>query len=178
MMTREEAIRLKDIFPETPDEAIAQGFMYFNTRVACNNGHYSSRSIASERRCVMCLQEKNMKQQAGPNNWIYVVRAAERKARNRARNLGCLPEDYDKKACEEFYILAAVRSQECGEPYDVDHRTPLSRGGLHHPDNLLVISRAANRDKGQMTETTYHQKLVIADVLAAFSYGRKMGERL
>jgi hypothetical protein len=177
-MTREEAIRLKDTFPETPDKAIAQGFMYFTTGVACNNGHYSPRSITSERRCVECLQEKNRKQQAGPLNWIYVARAAERKARKRAKDLGCLPEGYDKRTCQEFYLLAAILSQEHGEPHVVDHRMPLSRGGLHHPDNLLVVTREVNLGKGEMTEVTYHQKLVTADVLVAISYGHSIGERL
>lgn len=177
-MTREESIRMKDSLPATPDKAMEQGLMYFNTGVACNSGHYSPRSIDSENRCVMCLQEKNKKQQNSPNNWIYKAKAAERKACNKAKALGCLPEDYDKKLCQLYYLLAALTYQNTGVPHDVDHRVPFSLGGLHHPDNLLVIPSSVNKAKGQMTEITYHQKLLVAETLAAISYGHSIGERL
>lgn len=177
-MTREEAIRLKDTLPETLDEAIKRGLLYFNTGVACSNGHISPRSITSERRCVLCLQEKNKKQRDGPNNWIYKSKAAERKARNKAKSIGCLPKGYKKEDCEYFYILAAIISQHTEVPHEVDHKTPLSLGGLHHPDNLLVVSSSLNRSKGRMTEITYHQRVLAVNVLAAISYGCSIGERL
>jgi 5-methylcytosine-specific restriction endonuclease McrA len=31
--------------------------------------------------------------------------------------------------------------------YHVDHRIPISRGGLHHPDNLWVIPATENLRK-------------------------------
>jgi hypothetical protein len=177
-MTWKEAISLKDTLPKTPDKAMEQGLLYFNTRVACKNGHISPRSITSERRCVMCLQEKNKKQREGPNNWIYKAKAAERKACYKAKKIGCLPEDYMKEDCEPFYTLAAIISQHSEVPHEVDHKTPLSLGGLHHPDNLLVISSSLNRDKGCMTEITYHQKVLTVNFLEAISYGHSIGERL
>ena len=35
-----------------------------------------------------------------------------------------------------------------GDPREVDHIRPLSRGGSNHKSNLKVVSRTANRKKG------------------------------
>jgi len=35
-----------------------------------------------------------------------------------------------------------------GEAYHVDHKKPLSKGGLHHPDNLQVLLGRENLKKG------------------------------
>ena len=47
-----------------------------------------------------------------------------------------------------FYAKAKAMTELSGIPYEVDHIKPLSKGGLHHPDNLRVITRTANRKKG------------------------------
>ncbi len=36
-----------------------------------------------------------------------------------------------------------------GDPREVDHKTPLSKGGGNGGDNLRVVSRKANRTKGK-----------------------------
>ena len=36
-----------------------------------------------------------------------------------------------------------------GDPREVDHKTPLSKGGGNGASNLRVISRSANRKKGK-----------------------------
>lgn len=177
-MAWKEAESLKGTFPNTAEKAVTQGQMYFNTGVPCNNGHYSPRSLANEKRCVLCLLAKNKKQRSGSNYWVEVTKAAERKARNRAKELGCLPEGYKKEECEPLYILAALCTQNLGEPYAVDHRIPLSLGGQHHPDNLLVVRSTVNRAKGNMTEVSYHQKLLVGAYLDAISYGHSIRETL
>ena len=35
-----------------------------------------------------------------------------------------------------------------GPDYEVDHIVPISLGGMHHPDNLQIVTRAYNRRKG------------------------------
>jgi 5-methylcytosine-specific restriction endonuclease McrA len=54
--------------------------------------------------------------------------------------------------------LAATLPQPCprcrrdvmpGQPFDVDHVTPISRGGTHTADNLRAAHRKCNRAHGQ-----------------------------
>ena len=35
----------------------------------------------------------------------------------------------------------------CPDGYEIDHIIPISRGGLHHPDNLQYLTMAENRSK-------------------------------
>ena len=35
-----------------------------------------------------------------------------------------------------------------GDPREVDHKVPLSKGGSNKPDNLRVVSQSTNRKKG------------------------------
>jgi hypothetical protein len=46
-----------------------------------------------------------------------------------------------------IYRLRAKLSNETGTLFHVDHRIPISRGGLHHPDNLWVIPATENLRK-------------------------------
>lgn len=40
------------------------------------------------------------------------------------------------------------KSQELGQDWQVDHIIPLSKGGLHHPDNLQIVTKKYNLEKG------------------------------
>ncbi len=46
------------------------------------------------------------------------------------------------------YREARLLTEETGIPHQVDHIHPLSKGGLHHPDNLQVLTAAENQKKG------------------------------
>jgi 5-methylcytosine-specific restriction endonuclease McrA len=39
-------------------------------------------------------------------------------------------------------------SFETGIPHEVDHIIPICKGGLHHPDNLQILTMEENRKKG------------------------------
>ena len=54
----------------------------------------------------------------------------------------------DLDAIKEFYIEAQRLTKETGIPHEVDHIIPISKGGLHHQNNLQVITRTENRVKG------------------------------
>jgi len=61
---------------------------------------------------------------------------------------------------------ALVQSHEgkcayCGGlgPLEVDHRTPLSRGGTNSIDNVLPACANCNRKKGQLTEPEFRARL-------------------
>lgn len=58
------------------------------------------------------------------------------------------PEDANLTLIQEYYIMAEKMTAETGVPHEVDHIIPISRGGLHHQNNLQVLTRTENRTKG------------------------------
>ena len=64
-------------------------------------------------------------------------------SRRRARKKNQTPEltEDDKKRLQKFYL-------DCPKGYEVDHIIPIAKGGLHHPDNLQIITISENRKKG------------------------------
>lgn len=63
-------------------------------------------------------------------------------ARRRARFRNQTPEltKLEKEKIQEFYL-------NCPKGYEVDHIIPLAKGGLHHPNNLQIITKTENRKK-------------------------------
>lgn len=57
--------------------------------------------------------------------------------------------------------IDATRCHYTGEPlgddWELDHMTPLSRGGSHSVGNLVPCSRATNRSKGNRTVDEYRE---------------------
>ena len=51
--------------------------------------------------------------------------------------------DLEKKKVKLYYTV----SQFLGKDWEVDHVIPLSKGGLHHPDNLQIVRQKYNRQK-------------------------------
>ena len=47
-----------------------------------------------------------------------------------------------------LYAKARALTELTGVPYHVDHKKPLAKGGLHHPDNLQVLRGVDNQRKG------------------------------
>ena len=78
------------------------------------------------------------------------VRAAKRRADKRNQTPDLSLEE--KCAIMSLYDTAKTLTRETGIPYEVDHIIPICKGGLHHPDNLQVLTREENRQKG----STYH----------------------
>jgi hypothetical protein len=58
------------------------------------------------------------------------------------------PENADIAQIRAIYKSAQKLTQETGITYSVDHIIPLSKGGLHHQDNLRVITLSENCSKG------------------------------
>ena len=54
----------------------------------------------------------------------------------------CLTQD-EKHQIDLIY----KKSQELGSGWQVDHLIPLSKGGLHHPDNLQIVTKDYNLQK-------------------------------
>lgn len=51
------------------------------------------------------------------------------------------PPNADLKLMQKFY-------ENCPAGYEVDHIIPISKGGLHHQDNLQYLPRKVNQQKG------------------------------
>ena len=69
-------------------------------------------------------------------------------AKYRASKQNQTPEDADFDMIKEIYAECKRISEETGIPHEVDHIIPIARGGLHHQDNLQILTREENRSKG------------------------------
>lgn len=61
----------------------------------------------------------------------------------------------EKQRIVALYAKAARLTRETGVEHHVDHDRPLARGGLHHPDNLLVVPARLNLAKGAKYDSTF-----------------------
>ena len=71
------------------------------------------------------------------------------KAIRRGRELKLLPQltKFDRTRLKVRYATARYLTQASGVIHEVDHIYPLAKGGLHHPDNLQILTRTENRKK-------------------------------
>lgn len=81
------------------------------------------------------------------------------RSRYKAKKLKAIPE----MSAEEWNKIETIysKSQKLGTDYQVDHIVPLSKGGLHHPDNLQIIPTIENLKKKDNPDYVVDPKLVI-----------------
>jgi 5-methylcytosine-specific restriction endonuclease McrA len=72
-----------------------------------------------------------------------------KEAKRRATKLKQTPDlsEKEKEMIDDFYWLARDLRVVTGEEYHVDHIHPISKGGLHHPDNLQILPSDLNIKK-------------------------------
>jgi hypothetical protein len=68
-------------------------------------------------------------------------------AKRRARIKNAITPDTDFEAIKKLYKEAKILKEQTGIPHEVDHIIPLSKDGLHHQDNLQVLTESENRRK-------------------------------
>ena len=73
------------------------------------------------------------------------VKAAKRRATKRFQTPTLTPDE--KEALLTIYEKCAIMTSTTGVPYEVDHITPICKGGLHHPDNVQILTMKENRRK-------------------------------
>jgi hypothetical protein len=113
---------------------------------------------SSERRKAL-LREYN--DRAGYKAWmkspegIACLRAgkAARRARKKAATVPLTKEENAR--IRAFYAEASRLTKETGVKHQVDHTLPLVRGGLHHPNNMQVVTEAYNASKQDLTEEEF-----------------------
>ncbi len=68
-------------------------------------------------------------------------------AKRRAYKINQTPTNADMEKIAEIYATCIQMSKDTGIPHHVDHIQPLSKGGLHHEDNLQILTATENRKK-------------------------------
>ena len=101
--------------------------------VVCNTETRNKKFCSSK--CSATVRKKDPKLKAASN--------AARQARYRAKHgyNRAYAEGADKEAIKKIYDNRP-------DGYEVDHITPLAKGGLHHQDNLQYLTLTENRIKG------------------------------
>ena len=85
---------------------------------------------------------KARKQQFKAENTDYYLKLQRQyDSKRRASILKQTPPDADMSKIREIYL-------NCPKGYEVDHIIPISKGGLHHQDNLQYLTEHDNRSKG------------------------------
>lgn len=79
-------------------------------------------------------------------------------ASNRRMLKRCKLEKEDRDRIEKLYQLADLLTRITGAAYHVDHIKALSRGGQHHPDNMVVMRADYNLSKGAKTWVRLEQE--------------------
>ena len=83
------------------------------------------------------------------NSDIYAAIAGKGCAIKRG---GSASDIYDLELCIPFYAEARRLTRETGVQHHVDHKIPLSKGGLHCQNNLQVLTASENIAKGDSHE--------------------------
>lgn len=164
-------------------EARAAGLKRYYTGEPCVNGHVEERDVALGK-CYECRRESNRKwREANPernreNNRKSCLkyreanpersRESDRKYREanpdkfsassslrRARKLNATTPDTCLEAIRAIYADVAGIADLLGEPCEVDHIIALANGGLHHQDNLQIITTRHNRQKAAKKDFTF-----------------------
>lgn len=138
-LTRKEAYRQISELPTTKAEAINTETNFYFTGKPCSQGHRSPRQV-NDSQCLTCRELLYERRIQKPVYDIDKAKAAERKAKNKAKSLNRLPNDYNQKKCLEFYLYASNARKTTGKRHEVKHIKPLKCGGRHHHDNLTVIT--------------------------------------
>ena len=84
------------------------------------------------------------------NPEVVTALSAKRRSSQLQRTPCWLTEE-DYKAIEDFYYLAKALTEATGIQHVVDHIIPLQGtlvSGLHHPNNLQILTRIENASKG------------------------------
>jgi len=119
---------------------------------AWNNSHSTKRPKAARKPCIVC--GKPVKQAVAaycskacsssrlikPQEHHQAMNAL-RQSRYRAKKYRTMASDADHEKIKQIYL-------NCPAGHEVDHIIPVSRGGLHHEDNLQYLPILANRRKG------------------------------
>ncbi len=107
------------------------------------------------------ITSKMCKARIGKDNPVYKHGLSDTKAydnqmnsKRRANIRNQTPLDADFKKIRSIYLFCEILNQQV-EDYEVDHIKPISKGGLHHQDNLQILRSDLNRRKSDKITNEY-----------------------
>lgn len=132
------------------NDAIKKGEKTYISVTVCKHcGTY--KKYVSSYACVQCNIQKNV-HKLFDNNLMEKYRTKPKQNaktyRYRTKKRNQMPEDADKQKILWFYKEAERLTEETGIVHHVDHIIPISKGGIHHQDNLQVLTKKENLSKG------------------------------
>lgn len=162
-------------------EAIEKGLtQYFNGK-PCLRGHIAKRAVSNSE-CTQCRNDRSreyrfnnleaQRERGRKNQARYqkahpeVKRKAQSKRRARARNAE------GQFSVQEIFDLLIKQKHRCSicdcdlniSGYQIDHKTPLSRGGSNWISNIQLLCPKDNRQKNASTDEEYRAKLGLSVV--------------
>lgn len=171
-MTKE--LNVKSL-PSLRRDALATNSKFYLTGKQCPRGHRAKR-YTSAGTCTACTKTNSLYPKPERRRRKN-IQTAELSAFRKASKLGQVPDDYNQEEVREHYAFAAMLTEFSGEKWEVDHNMSLSRGGLHHTDNLLLMSKTTNMRKARRTLTEFIQREIAAQVLNAFKVAKSFEEK-
>lgn len=158
----------------TRQEAIAQGRTRYYTGKPCKHGHLAERHIGGS--CSECQriyqkaysqteqrkESNRKKQQRQQQTEKCRARDLQRQKKRNAEHphyviahvirakypAAIIPlTEAEQTRVATIYRIANALRQRTGQKWEVDHCYPLVRGGVHHPDNLMILPATLNRQK-------------------------------
>lgn len=117
-----------------------------------------------------CLQKeiaiKMGKNKIGKNNPSFKHGLSHTKAyknqkssEHKAQRKNQTPPDVDLEKIAYIYQVCEAMNQVNEERYEMDHIKPISKGGLHHQDNLQILKRSLNGEKNAKWPLTEGEKI-------------------
>lgn len=130
--------------------AISNGDKTYVSASSCKRCGSNVKYISSYG-CHPCNVEKGLRNLAnntlmGPYRTRSLTNAKTYRYRSRKRRVA--DPTADKSKIRAIYEESARLTRETGIVHHVDHIVPLSKGGLHHQDNLQVLTWLENVKKG------------------------------
>ncbi len=108
---------------------------------------YSSKNLYCSHKCAQ-IASRVVKDESHYKRKRAIANEAWQ--RYQARQRAQTPDDADIQLIQKIY-------ENCPEGYEVDHIIPISKGGLHHQDNLQYLSKILNRKKGNKLDWSGHK---------------------
>jgi 5-methylcytosine-specific restriction endonuclease McrA len=131
-------------------QALLEGKKTYISVTACKHCG-SLEKFTSSYSCYPCSLNRGLEKLNNPElmkRYRTKANANAKTYRYRSRKKNQMPNDIDHEKVKIFYIEAERLTEETGIIHHVDHIIPLSKGGLHHQDNLQVLTATENIKKG------------------------------
>jgi len=86
-------------------------------------------------------------------------------AEYRARRKNHTPVNADRKKIQEIYSYCAKLNKESFFNYEIDHIQPISKGGLHHQNNLQILKAELNSEKHNKWPLNQEEQIKYAGII-------------